>query len=510
MTVGSMMESRPSTVTAAPSQSTALGAIGLMALVAFGLRLAAGMHDLWLDEIWSLFMIDCFVASPFDVVSGSMRHDNNHFLNTLYVACLGPHRAPWLYRMPAVVAGTAAVLVAWLVARQRGPASAWWSGLAFATSYVLVNCSSEARGYGLMCLFLLLAQWAALEAFETLPSVEETGRSIRSVVAFNVASMLGLVSHLTFATGYLALLAWSGWQISRRGGSLVERCQTLVAWHGLPLALLGAMAAGFAKGMTYGGGPPRSLIATAVNGLSALAGGPIGTAGATVTGLFVAVVGICCLVHCWRARPNRGLFFLLSILMAPAFVLAIVPIEHYAIRYLLVPLQTLLLLVAEELPLVIESQRIVGRPLLASMVLAGALVAAAANVARDGVLVGRGRGAYRELLRAVVAASRWPGPTITATSDSHFRNGLLIAYHQENLGGRGIRLLDEQELPHNGAEWYLLLDTRDGMPPRPFVTDAHKNRYAFVGETRGGSLSPGHWQVYRNVHDFGGHQDIRP
>jgi hypothetical protein len=37
------------------------------------------------------------------------------------------------------------------------------------------------------------------------------------------------------------------------------------------------------------------------------------------------------------------------------------------------------------------------------------------------------------------------------------------------------------------------------MPARPEVADRHGNRYAFVGETRGGSLAAGHWQVYRNL-----------
>lgn len=213
---------------------------------------------------------------------------------------------------------------------------------------------------------------------------------------------------------------------------------------------------------------------------------------AIACGLAVAGLGGGCLVQCWRDRPARGWFFLLSIVGAPATVLGLFPAEHLAIRYLIVPLQTLLLLIAEEVPVFVVTQRAACRPW------AAAIAVGAANALRDGVLISRGRGAYRDFLKAVAAESHWPGATITAASDSHFRNTLLISYHKENVEGRGIRVFDEAALPKWGSEWYFLLDTRDGMPPRPQVTDRHGNRYTFAGETRGGGLSASHWQVYRN------------
>lgn len=479
-------------------QAAMLASAGLLG-VALCLRFAASSHDLWLDEIWSLFMLDCYAKSPLDLVRGQMRHDNNHLLNSLYLHALGPHRPPLLYRIPAVVAGTLATIVAGMIGRQRSPLSGWWSAAACATSYLLVNVSSEARGYGLMALALLVAQWAALAAFES-GSASTGGRPpARLAVAFNIASVCGILAHLTFAMGYLAILVWSSWRLWQTPRAWQERLRTMLAWHAVPLATLVTIHWFFARGMTLGRGPRAGILPTVSSGLSALVGGPIGSPAATVTGLVVAVIAGLCLAQCWRARPDRGLFFLLSIVVAPAVVVAAFPIDFYAIRYFLVPLQTVLLLVAGEVPVFVASQRAAGRAGMAGLAVAASLIVAAANLGRDGVLIARGRGGYRDLMQKVSAASTEPGPTIIAASDSHFRHKLLIAYHGEHLAGRGIRLLDDEELPSRGAEWYFVLDTRDGMPARPEVADRHGNRYAFVGETRGGSLAAGHWQVYRNL-----------
>lgn len=485
---------------AGPCGWSSLATAAIIIALAASLRTAAAWHDLWLDEIWSLLMVDRFVSSPVDLLRGAMKHDNNHLLNSLYLAALGPHRPPIMYRIPAIATGSAGVVAAWLLGRQRGLASGWSGGIAFAISYPLVSCGSEARGYPLMSLFLLVAQWAALEAFEARTDRGVADHSMRLPVTFTIASVLGILSHLTFVMGYLGLLVWTSWQVWRRGGPVRERLRALLAWHVVPLVVVLWQYVFFVRGMTAGRGPGRTLFATACDGLSALAGGPVGGGAAIACGLAVAVLGGGCLLQCWRDRPARGWFFLLSIVGAPAAVLGLFPAEHLAIRYLIVPLQTLLLLIAEEVPVFVVTQRAARRPWAAAIAVALSVAVGAANALRDGVLISRGRGAYREFLKAVAAESHWPGATITAASDSHFRNTLLVSYHQENAEGRGIRLVDEAELPKWGSEWYFLLDTRDGMPPRPQVTDRHGNRYTFAGETRGGGLSASHWQVYRNQH----------
>jgi len=49
----------------------------------FALRLPGMMHDLWLDEIWSITLIRK-LSSPLGIFT-EIRYDNNHWLNSLYL-----------------------------------------------------------------------------------------------------------------------------------------------------------------------------------------------------------------------------------------------------------------------------------------------------------------------------------------------------------------------------------------------------------------------------------------
>ena len=62
-------------------------ALGAPLVVAAGLvRLAAASNEFWLDEVWSLFIaLDAKSAWRLFTV----RHDNNHILNTLYLRAIG-------------------------------------------------------------------------------------------------------------------------------------------------------------------------------------------------------------------------------------------------------------------------------------------------------------------------------------------------------------------------------------------------------------------------------------
>lgn len=62
---------------------TSWPALVLLGLLACGLRCLAANGELWLDEIWSVFLVRQSVRNATDVVT-VLQHDNNHFLNSLY------------------------------------------------------------------------------------------------------------------------------------------------------------------------------------------------------------------------------------------------------------------------------------------------------------------------------------------------------------------------------------------------------------------------------------------
>src|SRR5262245_23602353 len=95
-------------------------ALAILAVAAVGLRLAAMRGDLMLDEIWTLLIL-AVLESGWEIFS--FNHDNNHILNSLAMYCLGPAMPPIVYRLPATVAGCAALWFGWLIGRRNGPTS---------------------------------------------------------------------------------------------------------------------------------------------------------------------------------------------------------------------------------------------------------------------------------------------------------------------------------------------------------------------------------------------------
>src|ERR1700676_2982755 len=64
----------------------------LLVVVAAILRIRAAHNDLWLDEIWSLALAHS-VSSPLAIFT--IHHDNNNYLNTLYLYLLADRGNWW-------------------------------------------------------------------------------------------------------------------------------------------------------------------------------------------------------------------------------------------------------------------------------------------------------------------------------------------------------------------------------------------------------------------------------
>src|SRR5262249_4135081 len=127
----------------------------LLVAAAATLRGAASSGDLWLDEVWSVEVAQR-LHSGLGVFTEIHQSNNNH-LNTLFLYLLGKQSNLFVYRIPCVIAGVAAVLVAGHIGLRRGGVEAILAMVLTAFSYPLIHYSSEARGYGLAVLFDLLA-----------------------------------------------------------------------------------------------------------------------------------------------------------------------------------------------------------------------------------------------------------------------------------------------------------------------------------------------------------------
>ncbi|MBG0812209.1 hypothetical protein IY145_22960 [Methylosinus sp. H3A] len=174
----------------------------LIALTLLGaaLRLYAARGDLWLDEIWTLNLLER-ARSFVDVFIG-LHHDNNHVANSAWLWLLGPDAPVPLMRLAAVVLGVLAIPAAAAASRRYCDAAGLLAAFVFATSYFFVHYGSEARGYAGMTLAVLLA-------YGILDAIVVQGASGRRLLILAAAIGFGTFCHLTMieATAALVLTA---------------------------------------------------------------------------------------------------------------------------------------------------------------------------------------------------------------------------------------------------------------------------------------------------------------
>lgn len=125
-------------------------------LFGVGVRLIYLERPVMLDEANTLYS---YVRQPtwYDVIS-NYREPNNHILHSILVrlfdSTLG--HSPWIFRMPAFLAGVAILPLTYIMARRfYNPPIAFMTVAFCAASYRLVDYSSDARGYTLVVVFTL-------------------------------------------------------------------------------------------------------------------------------------------------------------------------------------------------------------------------------------------------------------------------------------------------------------------------------------------------------------------
>ncbi len=250
-------------------------AIVIAAVLGGALRIAAARGELWGDEVWSLGLVGDLTAP--DQVFWAVSHDNNHYLNSLWLYALGPGRPALDYRWPAILFGAAAVLAAGSLGRRRSAATGVASAVLAAICYPFVDYGSEARGYAGLILATLLALWA----FETARTTRGEPTAPRGPWVLGFVALFGTASHFSFLL-VLAVLGITAILCQRQAGEAwrvaVDQAVTLFRpTLLLLLPVLLAVAAGLIVkgGMTIGGVVPFSFagFASGLGGLLRITAG---------------------------------------------------------------------------------------------------------------------------------------------------------------------------------------------------------------------------------------------
>jgi hypothetical protein len=452
------------------------------------LRLAASWDDFWLDEIWS-WQFASRIQSPVEILT-KIRHDNNHFLNTWVIFTIGEDRHWFWYRLPAVVAGIGTVILAGSICWGRDRVEALTAMMLCSVSFLLVQYSSEARGYAYVAFFSLLSVSLAGRCCEQ--------RDVMRDWIFALAAVFGFLSHLTFVFCYAGVICWMCCRMFVQRSRLHDRMGTLIRCHALPAACAAVIYVVNVRGMGIGGGEIAPLTAVVTNVLALT----FGWAGGRFTSIILAWLVILAmaggLAVLWHRRSHLAILFAVACIFAPALVIMVTkPIVLYE-RYFLVPSLFLLLLFAHLLARIHAHPshwgKVVYLGLVASLMLG--------NGIQTFSLVATGRGQYAAAIQFMDQHSTETSRTIS--SDYDFRNRTLVEYYtRRGAIARPLKYVSQEHIPPAGTGWFLNHSQESNYQPASQIIDQHGNQYRLCQVYRCWGLSGWHWAVYRNSGEQG-------
>jgi hypothetical protein len=458
-------------------------------MAAFALRLPGMFQDFWLDEVWSYQLVRGFVVSPLDIVT-RLHIDNNHPLNSWFLYVLGDQRAWFVYRIPALIMGTASVALAGSIMWRRGGSHAIGTMLLVGFSYPLIVYSSEARGYAPMVFFALLA----IDAHDRHLAAD----GWISLGTFWAAAMFGFLSHLTFLHVYAAVMLWTVTAELARSRTAGEACARIARCHIVPLVFLAGYYLVYVRHLQIAGAEPASLASVITETIAVTAGvGGQGVWRWAAVGL-VMILFVTALRLIRRTEPALFMFFLAGIVLIPGAMVLVesrnaVMTPRFFPRYFLVSITLLLMLngwLAGE-----YFQRGGARRLIAAVFV---IVWMAGNLSEVAFFARDGRGHYREAVDDMARATA--DTEIRVSSNSDFRTSTLLAFYRRYLPeGRTLVYYPRRSGPHPTADWRIVEDVEPNISPSSEVEDDLGNRFRLMKRLPFYGLSGCQWSLYERV-----------
>lgn len=420
-------------------------ALGVIVALAAAARFAACLNQLWLDEIWTLLW---FVrrAGSIGQIFTRFRHDNNHWLNTLWMYAMGPDVSALRYRMLSLVTGTVTVGVVGLIVRPEGTLPALVAALLCALSFILIQYSSEARGYGAATCFAVLMFYLAQWYFQE--------QSVLVLAGLWLSIMLGLLAHLTFLYAYLALVVWSVVRLAGHNSCDWSAVMGLLHLHAGPMIFGFVLFAVAVRGPGSIGILRFSYRRVVAQTIGWILGTPTRGRWSEVTLVgAMAVIGAQ-LYHGQQEGRDDFVFYAMVILVAPALLLSAhrVTGRGYALfpRYFVICIPFFLILVARFLCRWGQASAWAG--VAVGMVL---LLMTLAHGRRFARLWKLGRGSYIQLIGLLAQNAR--GSQIVVGSDNDFRCGLLLEYYAKYLPRhRALHFSRHEDWPSLVPDWLVL------------------------------------------------------
>jgi len=452
--------------------------LGLLLIAGAAVRIYGACNDLWLDEIWSL-RLAAKISSAWQVFTG-IHHDNNHYLNTLWIYFCG-FRGNWPgYRIPSIVAGIGSVILAGIISRRWNARAGCFAMALVAFSYVQILYSSEARGYSEVVFFSFLSFYALEKYFEK--------QGWQFAVFFSISSILGFASHLIFLNFFCAAFFWSLWRFIKSGLGLPRTIQGLMACYAVPSAFLAALYFVDIRHLVVGGGTENGP-GVYVDSFAWTLGAPPGRYGMLFTALLAVGAFIAGIWILRRKQSDSWIFFIGVIFVFPILLTVIRHSEVIYVRHFIIGMAFLLVLFGLVLANLYE-RSVQGR-IVCVILMAGYLLLNGWQTMR---LYTYGRGHYSEAAQFMAEHTQRPVETIGGDHD--FRIRFVLQFYV-----KGAIYYPHDSWPQGGPEWFIAHKESftDPAPPAMQFIDGAGDRYEFVQSFPTAPLSGLHWYIYHNA-----------
>jgi len=478
-------------LSSAPSRSLALSALSILAITGAGLvlRLAFSRAPLWNDEIWSLQNLGD-VHSVGGVLWG-LSHDNNHFLNSLWLYFTAPlTQAPPALRALSIVAGVLAIPAMAALQARRGRAGAFAATLLTAFSFFQVVYSDEARGYAVATLCLILAYGQIEQALDA-----RAGARWRLALACGC----GFFVHLAFApaAAALAFIFFLETIVRLRASAPAALIATLRLFWPTALAALPTLAfvaAGYHNkgGFTIGAFTPYSL-SHLIGGVAGLGMMTFGLDPLSFPQTAFALVGLPLLILAaiiLAAPLQRKSAYLVMLVVLPILAAALKAPNTHIPRYFFAASPFLILLAADAFAELFR--RGGAMRALAGLGLAAALVGDASALAR---LAAGEAEPWTQALERIAQSSE---PTLSSSHD--FNVGKSVAFFRQTRGAP-LQLIPAERLCGEKPEWRIVETRGDGKAEDTLNVGAPDCAlpYRLVGVFNRDVPSQLPWALYRAV-----------
>lgn len=447
------------------------------------LRLPGLANDLWLDEVWSVTNV-AGLHSWRDVFT-SVRVDNNHHLNSLWLYWVGDRMSATLDRAPALLCGIGTVIVAFALGARDHLRTAVVTSALFALSFLMIYYSSEARGYAPV-VFFAMAGWFSLREYA------KRGTWL-PLVSFWTCCGAGVLAHQTFIAFFAAGLFWCDAHVQRHTRSIrVASGRTLVAFAPPGLFFLGFYLVSI-RGAAIMGGPTAGTAVVFAETLSLLGSGPSHGPGIWACALLVGGAFIASVALMARRGDDRWLLYAIGGLAMPALFAAVQQAAIYP-RYFIVPGAFILLAIGDLLSRALEAGT-----LARSAALAGLAAMSLGTILNVAELFRLGRGRFDEAVRHMADTRAGAVTVATEAEFSMFdvRSDMLIGYF-----GRALHVTDHLHYvpagsyPMSGTDW-MIRESLGATPPAPTIVDANANEYVFDRAYRSMPLAGVDWLLYK-------------